>query len=144
MSLCLFLSTHFHTASGLTLSLFLFQLGWVPHLASQSPSCPGFEGPLLFLIISFCFIPLISLSLLSLSPLSTYFMCILTMFSLLYLFKGKNLGMTSVPVQSRCCHPTKRVGVKHRHRHSLPERWHHTKANGSRETWIYVCCHPHM
>lgn len=53
------------------------------------------------------------------------FVCVLTIFSLLHLFTGKELGVRSVPVQSRLCHPTERVGVKHRHRHSLPGRWHH-------------------
>lgn len=58
-----------------------------------------------------------------------------------YLFVCE-LGMRSLPVESRLCRPTERVGVKRRHRYSLPGRWHHIEANGCRETWIYICCHP--
>lgn len=62
------------------------------------------------------------------------FVCVLTILSLLHLFTGKELGIRSVPVQSRLCYPTKRVGVKHRQWHSVPGRWHHTEANGCRQS----------
>ena len=63
----------------------------------------------------------------SVSPLSTFFSLVLLYVHFNHLlvtlsFQRENLGVRSVPVQSRWCHPTKRVGVKHRHRHSLPER----------------------
>lgn len=92
---------------------------------------------------SFSFIPFIVVYLSS-APSFHFclFVCVLTIFSLLHLFTGKELGERSVPVQSRLCHPTERVGVKHRHWRSLQGRWHHIEANGSRATWIYVCCHP--
>lgn len=92
---------------------------------------------------SFSLIPFIVLYLFS-APSFHFcvFVCVLTIFSLHHLFTGKELGARSVPVQSRLCHCTKRVGVKHRHWHGLPGRWHHAEANGCRETWIYVCCSP--
>lgn len=144
-SLCLFLSARFRTTSGLTLSVFpsFHHHFWFPQIASLSPSWPGsicplvFHPTVLFLFIAFY---------LSLPPTFhlCLFVCILTIFSLLHLFTGKELGVRSVPVQSRLCLPTKRVGVKHRHWHSLPGRWNHIEANGCRETWIYVCNHPLM
>lgn len=127
ISLCLFLSPVF-----------------TPHLDSFYPFffCP-FQHSFSFLsrlymssqLSSFSFVLFIVLYLSS-APSFHFclFVCVLTIFSLLHLFTGKELGVSSLPVQSRLCHPTKRVGVKHRHWHSLPERWHHTEANGCRET----------
>lgn len=65
ISLCLFLSPRFHTASGLTLSFFFsFQHHcWIPHIASLSPSCPGSICPLI------CHHSFHT----SLSPLNTFF-----------------------------------------------------------------------
>lgn len=105
---------------------------WIARIASPSPSCPGSIRPLVFhpflsFLSQFCISPRHLLS-------TSASLCVLTIFSLLHLFTGKELGARSVPVQSRLCHPTKRVGVKHRHRRSLPGRWHHIEANGCRET----------
>lgn len=134
ISFCLFLSTFSHHIWTHSVLFFL------PFFNTISPSCPDYMSSRLS---SFSFIPFIVLYLSS-APSFHFclFVCVLTIFSLLHLFTGKELGVRSVPVESRLCHPTKRVGVKHRHRHSLPGRWHHVEANGCRETWIYVCRHP--
>lgn len=133
ISLCLFLSRCFHAASGLTFFSFLFFS--TPLL--DSSHCFFFLSRLYMSthLSSFSFIPFIVLYLSS-APSFHFrlFLCVLTISSLLHLFTWKELGVRSVPVQSRLCHPTKRVGVKHRHQHSLPGRWHHTEANGYRET----------
>lgn len=116
----------FHTTSGLTLSFFFpFQHSF--SFLSRLYMSSRLSSPSL--------IPFIVLYLSS-APSFHFclFVCVLTIFSLLHLFTGKELGVSSVPVQSRLCHPTKRVGVKHRHWHSLPGRWHHIEANGCRET----------
>lgn len=143
ISLCLFLSPHFHTASGLTLSPF-FSFS-TPLLDSSHCLSFSFLSRLYMSshLSSFSFISFIVLYLSS-APSFHFclFVCVLTIFSLLHLFTRKELGVRSVPEQSRLCHPTKRVGVKHRHQRSLPRRWNHIEANGCRETWIYVCCHP--
>lgn len=69
-----------------------------------------------------------------LSLLCTFFPLLPLCVCFNHLLTGKELGERSVPVQSRLCHPTERVGVKHRHWHSLLRRWHHIEANGSRAT----------
>lgn len=120
-----------HAASGFTLSFsFLSPLLDSSHCFSFLSRLYVSSHP-----SSLSFIPFIVLYLAS-APSFHFclFVCILTISSLLHLFTGNELGVRSVPVQSRLCHPTKRVGVKHRQQQSLPGRWHHIEANGYRET----------
>lgn len=132
ISLCLFLSSCFHAASGFTLFFFSFLTSLL-----DFSHCFSFLSRLYMSthLSSLSFIPFILLYLSS-APSFHFclFVCILTISSLLHLFTGKELGVRSVPVQSRLCHPTKRVGVKHRQQQGLPGRWHHIEANGYRET----------
>lgn len=138
ISLCLSLSTRFHTASGLTLSFLSFAtLLETPKINPLSPlSCSGFKYSLITSSLS--------QSCISLQHLPSALSASQSVFSSLKLFAGKELGVKSVPARSRLCHPTKRVGVKHRHRHCLPKRRHCGETNGCRTTCIHVCCRPLM
>lgn len=126
---------HFHTASGLTLSFFFFS---TPLLDSSHCLSFSFLSRLYMSsrLSSFSVIPFIVVYLSS--PPSFHFclfVCVLTIFSLLHLFYRERAWREICASAVEIVPPyQERVGVKHRHRDSLPGRWHHIEANGCRET----------
>lgn len=89
---------------------------WIPHIAFSFSFLSRLLQYMSAHLSSFSFIPFTVLYL-SLAPSFHFclFVSVFTISSMLHLFTGKELGVRSVPVQCRLCHPTKRVGVKHRH-----------------------------
>lgn len=126
----------FFITSGLT-PVCLFLLSSVGSLTLLPPFIDqAFKCPLVFSL--FLFFHSFH-SALSLCDTLLFFLCcfvfVLAIFSLLCKCRRKKSLARDLCQRSAVQrHPTKSVGVKHRHRHSLPKRWHHTEANGCRET----------
>lgn len=116
ISLCLFLSTIFtlHLDSLYPFSLFITSVGF---LTWRHFLLPDQALYVLWSFILFSHSFHSSLSLFgTFPPHFCLFVCLLTIFSWLHLFIGKELAITLVPVVSRLCHRTKRVGVERRRR----------------------------